>query len=145
MEPVISTPSPTATSVSITWTQPEFSLPVLDYTVSLTRVTGSGQVLCPSVMDSRHPVTTMANITIMEFTDLQEFSTYTVTVTARFSAFGLTLQTSTSMDFTTLSAGINTHKQFQDSVPDHLSSKAYAIIYYIHVQIGNIVYASLAS
>ena len=104
MAPVVSISSLTTTSVSITWTQPEFSLPVMNYTVSLTRVTGSGQVLCPSVMDNRPPVTTMATVTSMEFTGLQEFSTYTVTVTARFSAFGLITQTPTSMDFTTLSA-----------------------------------------
>ena len=102
---VISTPSLTTTSVIVTWTQPEFSLPVLNYTASLTRVTGSGQVLCPSVMDSRPPVTTMATVTSMGFTGLQEFSTYTVTVTARFSAFGLITQTPTSIDFTTLSTG----------------------------------------
>ena len=41
----------------------------------------------------------------MEFTGLQKFSTYTVTVIARFSAFGIITQTQTSMDFTTLSAG----------------------------------------
>ena len=94
---------PTATSVTITWTQPEFSLPVLNYTVSLTRVTGSDQVLCPSVMDTRPPVTTMATVTSMLFTDLQEFSTYTVTVTARFNT--TVAQRPTSMEFTTLSAG----------------------------------------
>ena len=108
MAPVISILSPTATSVTITWTQPvsEFSLPVLNYRVSLTRVTGSGQVLCPSVMDSRPPVTTMASVTI-EFTGLHEFSTYTVTVTARFNAyaFGLITQTPINMGFTTLSTG----------------------------------------
>ena len=100
--PVISMLLPTATSVTITWTQPEFSLPVLDYTVSLTRVTGSSQVLCPSVMDSRSPVTIVATVTSMEFTGLQEFSTYTVTVTARFNT---TVSQSPTMEFTTLSAG----------------------------------------
>ena len=104
--PVISTPSPTATSVAITWTQPvsEFSLPVANYTVSLTRITGSGQVLCPSVMDSRGPVTTTATVTSMEFTDLQEYSNYTATVTAKYAKFG-TIE-STDIRFTTLSTGI---------------------------------------
>ena len=104
--PVISTTSPTATSVTITWTQPvtEFSLPVLDYTVSLTRVTGSGQVLCPSVMDSRGPVTTTATVTSMEFTGLQEYSNYIATVTARFSVTSTTFPT--AINFTTLSTGM---------------------------------------
>ena len=105
LAPVISVPTPTATSVSITWTQPELSLPVLNYTVSLTQVTGSGQVLCPSVMDSRSPITVMNTVTSMEFTGLQEFSSYTVTVNARFSASSLVTQ---STDFTTLSAGTKT-------------------------------------
>ena len=105
LAPVITPPSPTATSVSIIWTQPEFSLPVLDYNVSLTRVIGSS---CP---DSRSTVNTTATVTdtSVEFTGLQEFSTYTVTVIARFNAFGMITQTQTSMDFTTLSAGIQRH------------------------------------
>ena len=114
---IFSTQSPAATSVSITWTQPEFSLPLQNYTVSLTRVTGSSQVLCPSVMDSRPSVTTMATVTSMEFTGLKEFSTYTVTVTASFSAFGMITDTSTSMGFTTLSTGIT---QNMDSVHNFL-------------------------
>ena len=78
----------------------------MDYTVSLTRVTGSGQVLCALVMDSRPPVTTMATVTSMEFTGLQEFSNYTVTVTARLSAFGPITSQTTNMVFTTLSTGM---------------------------------------
>ena len=100
LPPVISIFS-TTTSVTIFWTQPEFSVPVLDYEISLM-----GQVLCPSVMDNQPQVTTMTAVTSMEFTGIQEFSTYTVTVTARFSAFGLLTHTSTSMDFTTLGAGM---------------------------------------
>ena len=96
----------TSMSVTITWTQPEFSLPVINYTVSLSRVTGSGQVLCTSYMDVRPSVTTMANVTSMNFMDLQEFSTYNVTVTARFSVtFSSLPQAFSNMQFTTLSAG----------------------------------------
>ena len=104
----MSTLSPTATSVTITWTQPEFSLPVADYTVSLTRVTGSGQVLCSSFNDTRPPVTTMATVTSMQFTGLQEFSKYAVSVTTRYApAFGLSSLVNTINEgFTTHSTGI---------------------------------------
>ena len=48
----------------------------------------------------------MATVTSTELTDLQEFSSYTVTITARFDAFGHSNQShTTSVNFTTLSAG----------------------------------------
>ena len=101
--PVVTTSSLTATSVTISWTQPEFMLPA-PYTVSLTRVTGSGQVLCPSVQDVRPAVTTSGNST--SFTSLEEFSVYMVTVS-------ITVGTNTraaSKEFTTLSASMyNSH------------------------------------
>ena len=103
--PVISIMSLTSTSVIITWTQPEFSLPVISYTVSLSRVTGSGQALCTGYMDTRPSVTTMASVTSMNFMDLQEFSIYSVTVTARFSASFSNSPKTVSMEFTTPSAG----------------------------------------
>ena len=96
--------SVTATSATVSWTQPPFSFTPVGYTVTLTRVTGSSQVLCTSVMDSRPPVTTMPTVTSMEFTGLLEYSVYRVTVTARFSAFGLSLASPTSREFITLSA-----------------------------------------
>ena len=46
----------------------------------LTRVTGSGQALCPSVEDNRTAVTN-ASTSMTVFLDLEEFSTYTATVT----------------------------------------------------------------
>ncbi len=101
LPPNVATPSLTATSVTVSWTQPPLSLTPVDYTVELMRVTGSG--LCTSVEDSRPQVTIMPTVTSMEFTSLQEFSTYRVTVTARFSGFGLSLTAPSSMQFTTLS------------------------------------------
>ena len=102
-------PSPTATSVIITWTQPEFSLPVAGYTVTVTRVTGSGQVLCPSFVEEDQSTTTSPSVTTTTFTGLQEFSSYTVRVTANFSpAFGLSSLIATgNMMFITLSSGEN--------------------------------------
>ena len=105
--PIITTPSPTATSVTITWTQPEFSLPLVGYTVTVTRVTGSGQVLCPSFMEEDQSTTTSPSVTTTTFTGLQEFSSYTVRVTANFSqAFGISIPTAEGgMTFTTMIFG----------------------------------------
>ena len=102
----VTTSSLTATSVTISWSpQPaQFRLPVVEYTVSLTRVTGSGQVLCTQFTDSRPAVTTTA--TSMSFSGLEEFSTYTVTVTTTFNVFGSNMDVASDMIFTTPSAGI---------------------------------------
>ena len=108
---VVTTSSLTATSVTISWSsQPaQFHLPVVEYTVSLTRdVAGSGQALCIKVTDSRSPVTTTN--TSIAFTDLEKFSTYTVTVTTTFNVFGSNMDVASDMVFTTPSAGINCDK-----------------------------------
>ena len=107
MTAIVNTSSLTATSVTISWSpQPaQFRLPAVEYTVSLTRVTGSGQVLCTQVMDSRPAVTTTD--TSMPFISLEEFSNYTVTVTTTFNVFGSNMDQVTEVIFTTPSAGIN--------------------------------------
>ena len=105
--PFVSTPSPTATSVTITWTQPEFSLPVVGYTVTVTRHTEISQALCLSFQNEQS-TTTSPTRTATTFIGLQEFSSYTVRVTANFSpAFGLpgALMATGSETFTTLSSG----------------------------------------
>ena len=106
MEAIITALSLTATSVTISWSpQPaQFRLPVVEYTVSLTRVTGSGQAVCTQVVDSRSVVTT--SVTSMSFTGLEEFSTYTVTVTTTFNVFGSNMDVASDMIFTTPSAGM---------------------------------------
>ena len=103
LAPVISTPSATATSVTITWTQPEFSLPVTDYTITVTR--RSTQTLCPSYEEPDQTATTQPDTVSTTISDLQEFSNYRVTVAANYNAFDSTNSTVSSMDFTTLSAG----------------------------------------
>ena len=107
LSPVISTLSPTTTSATITWTQPEFSLPVVGYTVTVTQVTGSGQALCPFFVEEDQSMTTSPSVTTTTFTGLQEFSSCTVRVTANFNpAFGLSLLIATeSATFITLSSG----------------------------------------
>ena len=111
-EPIISAPSLTAMSVTISWTQPKFNLLVVGYTVTATRHTGSSQVLCPSFVEEDHSTTTSPSVTTTTFTGLQEFSRYTVRVTANFSpAFGLssTLIATGSIAFTTLTSGKPQH------------------------------------
>ena len=107
LPPAVSTFALTATSVNITWIQPEFSLPVVGYKVTVTRVTGSGQVLCSSFVEEDQS-TTSPSVTTTTFTGLQEFSSYLVRVTATFSpAFDLpgALMAIGSVTFTTLSSG----------------------------------------
>ena len=103
--PVVSTLSSTATSVTINWSQPEFSLPVVGYTVTVTRHTEISQALCLSFQNEQS-TTTSPTRTATTFTGLQEFSSYTVRVTATFSpAFGLpTLAATGSKTFNTLSS-----------------------------------------
>ena len=57
-------------------------------------------------MDSRPAVTTTD--TSMSFTGLEEFSTYTVTVTTTFNVFGSNMDVASDMMFTTPSAGMDT-------------------------------------
>ena len=91
-----------ANSVNLSWSRPSvFSLPVVQYSVSLARVIGSDQALCSNIADQKPGI----NITYgfaVSFEDLKEFSTYVVTIVTTFR----TLVVSTlSSRFTTLSAG----------------------------------------
>ena len=98
----------TATSVTVSLTQPPFSFTPVNYTVTLTRVTGSDQVLCTSTQHSRTiavPSPTN-NLTSVMLPDLQEFSAYTITVMARFSEFHVNCTATNSATFTTISTGM---------------------------------------
>ena len=121
----ITTSSLTATLVTISWSpQPaQLCLPVVEYTVSLTRVTGSGQALCPGVMDSRRPAVTTTS-TSMSFTGLEEFSTYTVTVNTTFNVFGSSMDVASDMMFTTPSAGMDTIDNCSHIFPSWISTSA---------------------
>ena len=74
------TVTPSATSVALSWYQ---SLTGTNYTISLTRVTGvgNGQVLCDNVTDEKSIETSAISQRIR---NLEEFSNYTVTITAKF-------------------------------------------------------------
>ena len=96
--PTITSSSITATSVTITWSQPEGSLAADDYTISLQRLTGSNRQLCPTITDNRQMTITT---TSMSFTNLHEFSIYIVTVAARV----FSVSRMSTHEFTTTSAG----------------------------------------
>ena len=98
--PVVTISSLVNTAVTISWTRPD--LLAVTYTVSMTRVTGRGQVLCPDNADEKPAVETRESTT--SFTGLEEFSVYMVTVSA---AFGDTTKTA-NKTFTSQSAGMNT-------------------------------------
>ena len=83
-----------------------FGPPAIEYIISLTQIEQSNPVLCPSPMDNRAAVTTTASL--MTFADLNVTSTYRVTVTAVYDAFGVTRMASSNEGFTTLSAGRST-------------------------------------
>ena len=83
MPPQVTASLLTATSLNVSWTQPDFSPPIVSYTVSLTLITGSGQALCPLAEDMRPIIVTMN--TSIECTGLEEFSSYNITVNATFN------------------------------------------------------------
>ncbi len=105
LPPSITTSSLTSTSITISWSQSPFSFNPVSYTVTLIRVTGpgSGQVLCTEVEDNIAPEDTTS--LSMDFTLLEEFSTYRAEVTARFMEFGLSIMVPAASSFITLSAG----------------------------------------
>ena len=108
MPPNVTISSVTAETVTVSWTQPLFSFTPAGYTITLTRVTGIEQLSCTNITDSRH-ILISANATTRKFILLHEFSTYSVTVTANFSEFDLSLSEITN--FTSLEAGMNHNVQ----------------------------------
>ena len=71
---------PTPTSIRVIFTQPSGTLAAESYDIQYTRVTGAGQTLCASVEDTGGDTDMWSPFTI---TNLKEFSSYDITVTAR--------------------------------------------------------------
>ena len=106
LAPDISEVLAAATSVTIMWTQPQFSREVTSYTITVTP--GTNQNNCPSFSEDDHDASTQPGMTTTMLAGLEEFREYRITVLATFtSEFGLINPTAESsfMDFTTLSAG----------------------------------------
>ena len=102
----ITSSSLTSTSVTISWTQPPFSLPMDEYRVDLRRVTGARQ-LCQEVEDCKPKMTTSGASTLsVDFSSLREFSIYQVTILViTTSGFNATL--TPTVEFTTRAAGMD--------------------------------------
>ena len=96
----------TATSVTLSWTQSPFSLPMDEYRVELRRVTESRQ-LCTMVEDDKSKMTKNGTPTV-NFTNLQEFSIYNVTITVILPS-GFTAILTPTIEFTTKAAGMTIH------------------------------------
>ena len=95
----------TATSVTISWTQPPFSLPMDEYRVELRRVTDERQ-LCQVVEDDKFEITN--GTSTVNFTNLQVFIIYNITITVTLpSGFDATL--TPTVEFTTKAAGMTIH------------------------------------
>ena len=108
LAPVISEVSAAATSVTIMWTQPQFSREVTGYTITVTPRDNTGIGRCSGFVEDDRIASTQPGVTTTTLAGLEEFREYRVTVLATFtSGFGLTNPTaeSISMDFETLGAG----------------------------------------
>ena len=82
--PTVTTQVLGPTSIRVTFTQPSGSLAAESYDIQYTRVTGADQTLCRSVQDTGTTTGVQSPFTI---TNLEEFSSYDMTVTAHaFSA-----------------------------------------------------------
>ena len=105
LAPDISEVSAAATSVTIMWTQPQFSREVTSYTITVTPGTNTGR--CVDYDEDNRITSTQPGVTTTTLA-VEEFREYRVTVLATFtSGFGLANPTAeiSSMDFTTLGAG----------------------------------------
>ena len=76
-----------------------------EYRVDLRRVTGARQ-LCTMFEDNKSKMTT--GISTVEFTNLHEFSIYSVTITAILPS-GFTATLTPTVEFTTKASGIHAY------------------------------------
>ena len=78
--PTVTTQVVNSTSIRVTFTQPSGNLAAESYDIQYARVTGAGQTQCANVEDTGTTTDVQSPVTI---TNLEEFSSYDITVTAR--------------------------------------------------------------
>ena len=71
------------TSIRVTFTQPSGTLAAESYDIQYTRVVGAGQQLCPNSNSSDDTFAVTGVTSPYDITNLLEFSSYDITVTAR--------------------------------------------------------------
>ena len=104
----ITSSSLTSTSVTISWTQPQSIHSMDAYRIDLRRVTGARQ-LCQEVEDYKSKMTTGGASTLsLDFSNLHEFSIYSVTITVILPS-GFTATLTPTVEFTTKAAGMDLH------------------------------------
>ena len=72
------------------------------YTISVDRILGEGQELCPDISDEHYEA--VPSLVEMTFNNLEAFSSYIVTVTAGYRVYGDSATRIDSAEFTTLTA-----------------------------------------
>ena len=103
LAPVISLSPPTATSVTVSWSQPMSSFDVQHYQVSVARITS-----CNGVVIIRGPRHQLSTDMQEDFEDLEESIEYRANITAVFHSTHHPLSPASAyavMDFTTLPTG----------------------------------------
>lgn len=96
---------PAATSSTVIVSADWLSLPLASYTIAANRNIGEAlQVLCPEIVDQHNE--TVSSLQEVVLTNLEEFSLYTVTVVAMFTAYGIQANRTGTAVFTTLSSGM---------------------------------------
>lgn len=102
--PIVALSSLSATSATTTWSAPpEFSLPVSHYSLTLEQALGSDQIYCQNI--SFEEQTLITDDLAASFSNLEEFSSYILTVVAFFKGDSHLMNSST-LHFTTLRTGI---------------------------------------
>ena len=107
LAPDISEVSAAATSVTIMWTQPQFSREVTSYTITVSARDNTGMERCSGYVEDDRIASTQPSVSTTMLAGLEEFREYRVTVLATFTSEFVTNPTaeSSSMNFATLGAG----------------------------------------
>lgn len=92
--------------VALSFRIPEFTVPISQHTITVTRYTGREQTLCTNYGDTKNKLHESPDGSAM-FMDLQEFSAYSIAVNTdfRYKQATAALITRVNIDIITLSSG----------------------------------------